>query len=185
MRWHLWGSGEPLVLLHGGFGSWTHWLRNIEPLVRRFRVIVPEIPGYGASDMPPEPWSSERLAGILREGLAEIVPAPKRYGLAGFSFDGIIVGHLAALDGARVTKLLLLGPGGFALPGGTPGPLLRMKCASCPRPFGIRLRRAGSVIQRPPHQRAPSSAIASGTGDGHAISSPAFCGVAAVAAGTP
>src|SRR3990172_888777 len=29
MVWRVWGSGEPLVLFHGGSGSWTHWIRNI------------------------------------------------------------------------------------------------------------------------------------------------------------
>lgn len=133
MLWRLWGRGEPLVLLHGDFGSWTHWLRNIEPLAQRFRVIVPDIPGYGDSDMPPEPWSPESLAGFLREGLAEIVPPLQSYGLAGFSFGGIIAGHLAARDGLRVEKLLLVGPGGFALPGGSPAPLLRMNADMSPQ----------------------------------------------------
>ena len=32
MVWHEWGSGDPLVLLHGGSGAWNHWLQNIEVL---------------------------------------------------------------------------------------------------------------------------------------------------------
>ena len=28
MVWRAWGGGVPLVLLHGGFGSWTHWISN-------------------------------------------------------------------------------------------------------------------------------------------------------------
>ena len=35
MRWREWGRGETLVLLHGGFGSWLHWVRNIEALSAR------------------------------------------------------------------------------------------------------------------------------------------------------
>jgi hypothetical protein len=29
MVWHVWGDGPPLVLFHGGYGSWTHWIRKV------------------------------------------------------------------------------------------------------------------------------------------------------------
>ena len=52
--WHVWGQATrhpawpPLVLLHGGSGSWTHWLRNINALVDAGRwVLVPDLPGFG------------------------------------------------------------------------------------------------------------------------------------------
>lgn len=32
MRWRIFENGEPLVLIHGGHGSWLHWIRNIEAL---------------------------------------------------------------------------------------------------------------------------------------------------------
>ena len=39
-----------MLLLHGGSGSWTHWLRNIQPLVDAGRqVLVPDLPGFGDS----------------------------------------------------------------------------------------------------------------------------------------
>ena len=44
-----WGRGAPLVLLHGGMGSWTHWGRNIGALARKFTVITLDMPGYGDS----------------------------------------------------------------------------------------------------------------------------------------
>ncbi|MCD6078130.1 MAG: alpha/beta hydrolase fold protein, partial [Ramlibacter sp.] len=48
--WHAWGAGAPLVLLHGGSGSWTHWIRNVEALaVAGRRVLVPDLPGFGDS----------------------------------------------------------------------------------------------------------------------------------------
>ena len=47
--WRIWGHGEPLVLLHGGTGSWMHWMRNIEDLSRDYMLLVPDIPGSGES----------------------------------------------------------------------------------------------------------------------------------------
>ncbi len=129
MRWRIWGSGGTLVLLHGDFGSWTHWMRNVLPLGERFRVIAPDMPGYGDSDAPPELWSPETMAAILADGLAETVPPPGRYSLAGFSFGGIIAGHLAALEGERVENLVLLGAGGLGVPPSGPAPELRRMAA--------------------------------------------------------
>ena len=115
IAWREWGAGPPLVLLHGDAGSWTHWIRNVLVLAQRFRVIVPDIPGYGGSATPSEPATPESLAALLAEGLAALPNAPRGYRLAGFSFGGIIAGHLAALDAARVKQLILLGAGGLGL----------------------------------------------------------------------
>ena len=44
--WHVWGAsdGPAVVLLHGGSGSWTHWVRNIAPLRDAgWRVLVPDL----------------------------------------------------------------------------------------------------------------------------------------------
>ena len=48
--WRGFGAGPALVLVHGGHGSWLHWVRNIEALSRSFTVWVPDLPGYGDSD---------------------------------------------------------------------------------------------------------------------------------------
>src|SRR5690606_6756048 len=54
VRWQRLGSGDPLVLLHGGHGSWLHWIRNIEALARRYTVWMPNMPGYlHSADVPP------------------------------------------------------------------------------------------------------------------------------------
>ncbi|HEV2100696.1 MAG TPA: alpha/beta fold hydrolase, partial [Stellaceae bacterium] len=55
MAWRVWGSGPPLVLLHGGYGSWMHWIRNVLPLSRLFTVVACDLPGLGESATPPEP----------------------------------------------------------------------------------------------------------------------------------
>ena len=84
MVWRAWGAGPPLVLLHGASGSWTHWVRNVLPLAERFRVLAPDMPGYGESDAPPEPHTADRLADLVTAGIDQILPAPATFDLAGF-----------------------------------------------------------------------------------------------------
>jgi pimeloyl-ACP methyl ester carboxylesterase len=116
MVWRAWGEGRPLLLLHGASGSWTHWIRNILPLAAHFRVLVPDMPGFGDSDTPPEPHTADGLAAAVAAGLDALLPPPAELDLAGFSFGGIIGGLVAARLGLRAGTLVLLGPGGMALP---------------------------------------------------------------------
>ena len=125
MVWRSWGSGPPLVLLHGGYGSWTHWVRNVLPLSRQFRVIAPDAPGLGESATPPEPWTAEGLAAIVVEGLRIVVPGGERVHLAGFSFGGVLGGHVAAQLGDRVRGFTVVGSNGLGLER-SPTPLRRV-----------------------------------------------------------
>src|SRR5438128_2418563 len=95
MVWRIWGEGPPLVLLHGASGSWTHWIRNVLPLAARFRVLVPDVPGFGDSDAPLEPHTADGLADLVTAGLDVILPPPAELDLVGFSFGGIIGGLVA------------------------------------------------------------------------------------------
>ncbi|HXC91699.1 MAG TPA: alpha/beta fold hydrolase [Stellaceae bacterium] len=115
MVWHIWGAGPPLALLHGGYGSWTHWIRNVLPLSRDFMVIAPDLPGLGESATPPEPHTAEGLARILVEGLDTVLPRSERLHLAGFSFGGVLGGHVAAQLGERVRAFTVVGSNGLGL----------------------------------------------------------------------
>lgn len=132
MVWRSWGEGPPLVLLHGASGSWTHWIRNVLPLAARFRVHVPDMPGYGDSDAPPEPHTADGLADLVAAGLDVMLPPPAELDLAGFSFGGIIGGLVAARLGSRIRRLVLLGAGGLGLATPPPRPLLRTESAMSP-----------------------------------------------------
>jgi pimeloyl-ACP methyl ester carboxylesterase len=125
MVWRSWGDGSPLVLLHGGYGSWTHWIRNVLPLSRQFRVIAPDLPGLGESATPQEPWSAPGLAAIIAEGLRIVVPRGERVHLAGFSFGGVIGANVAAQLGERVRGFTVVGSNGLGLER-SPTPLKRV-----------------------------------------------------------
>jgi pimeloyl-ACP methyl ester carboxylesterase len=110
--WRSWGDGMPLVLLHGGTGSWMHWIRNVEALSRDLRVIVPDLPGSGESASPQPPFSAESIAAMMLQGLDQIIGAQTHFAVAGFSMGGLIAGYLAQQGGARVDTLVLVGSTG-------------------------------------------------------------------------
>jgi pimeloyl-ACP methyl ester carboxylesterase len=116
MVWRVWGEGETLVLFHGGFGSWTHWIRNVPALARHYRVIAANLPGLGESDEAPRPHTPHGLAAIAADGIGRILAPGERFHLAGFSFGGLIGGHVAAALGDRCRSLTLVGAGGLGLP---------------------------------------------------------------------
>ncbi|MEC9345655.1 MAG: alpha/beta fold hydrolase [Pseudomonadota bacterium] len=128
VTWRAWGSGPVLLLLHGDYGSWTHFARNIDALAARFRVYAPDMPGYGDSATPPPPHAPWRLAAALAAGVDRLIGGA-RFDIVGFSYGGIVAGHLAAARPDRVGRLVLSGPGGFDLAGnGTPpAGLLRVR----------------------------------------------------------
>jgi len=113
MVWRTWGeqSGQqpPVVLFHGGSGSWTHWVRNIQPLVAAGRqVIAPDLPGFGESALPPVGGDADALVSPLAEGLLALlggVPCD----LVGFSFGGMTAGMLLAEHPALARRLVPVG----------------------------------------------------------------------------
>lgn len=117
VRWRSFGQGSPLVLIHGGHGSWLHWVRNILPLSASHRVLVPDLPGYGDSQLQDgpsaDPTGLDLLLEALHATLLRLVGA-EPFDLAGFSFGGVVATHLAARC-ASVRRLCLLGPGGHGM----------------------------------------------------------------------
>ncbi len=115
MVWHAWGRGLPLVLLHGGTGSWRHWVRNVEAFADHRLVVCADLPGLGCSDMPPDPEDPPAMAAILARGLDAVLGPDAIYDLAGFSYGGVMAGVLAARDRGRVRSLTVVGSGGLGL----------------------------------------------------------------------
>lgn len=115
MVWRVWGAGSPLLLFHGGSGSWTHWLRNIPVLEQHYELWVPDLPGLGESAMPPEPWTPASVAGVVLQGIDALLGEDAELRLAGFSFGGHIAGLVAHGLGARLRDLTLVGVAGLGL----------------------------------------------------------------------
>jgi 2-hydroxy-6-oxonona-2,4-dienedioate hydrolase len=111
--WRVWGSGPPVLLLHGSHGAWSHWARNIEALASWRTVIVPDIPGFGESALPPNPDDASSFGEELARGLSAIVGSDAAVDIVGFSTGGLMGAHLAALAPDSVRRLILVDPGGL------------------------------------------------------------------------
>jgi pimeloyl-ACP methyl ester carboxylesterase len=114
--WHGWGAGgRPLVLLHGGSGSWTHWIRNVEALAAAgWRVCVPDLPGFGDSRAAPGAVDAPDLVEPVAAGVREMAggqPCP----VVGFSFGGLTAVLTAAAHPGLMERLVLVGAPGLGL----------------------------------------------------------------------
>lgn len=113
MAWRRFGSGPPLVLIHGGHGSWLHWIRNVEALSAAHTLLVPDLPGYGDSD-PIESSGIEEIVEAVVRSLDELAGAAKDVDLCGFSFGGLVASRVAAARG-HTGKLAVIGSAGHGL----------------------------------------------------------------------
>ncbi|MFO1311793.1 MAG: alpha/beta fold hydrolase [Burkholderiales bacterium] len=111
--WRSWGEGPPILLLHGGVGSWLHWIANIEDVARDHRVVAVDLPGLGDSKEVPKPHTADAIAGFLRDDIDTVFPEATPIAIAGFSLGGAVSLPLAAMLGPRAGRLVLCGPSGM------------------------------------------------------------------------
>ncbi|MGH6771487.1 MAG: alpha/beta fold hydrolase [Xanthobacteraceae bacterium] len=121
--WRVWGKGPPLVLLHGGTGSWMHWIRNIEDLSRDYMLLAPDIPGSGESASPKLPTTAEAVGASLVDGVDAIVGRDRSFSIAAFSMGGLISGYTVKHARGRVECLVLIGSTGTTAPRAEMAPL--------------------------------------------------------------
>lgn len=105
------GSGRTVVLLHG-WGTSSQSLQGVaSALAPGFRVLAPDLPGFGWSDPPPEAWGSAEYAEHVGRLLDEVAPGP--VALLGHSNGGRVALRLAAAQPGRVTRLVLVASAGI------------------------------------------------------------------------
>jgi len=118
VAWREFGDGEPLVLMHGGAGSWQHWVRNVDRLASAFRVIAIDQPSYGDSAQVEPDIANDDYLALVADAVAEICAKAPRIHLGGFSFGGLIAAATAATLGPRAASLSMIGGAGFGPPTG-------------------------------------------------------------------
>jgi pimeloyl-ACP methyl ester carboxylesterase len=99
-------DGPPMVLLHGAGELALTWMRVIPGLAATHRVIVPDLPGHGASRETGGPLDSGRMLAWLDELIERTCSTPPV--LVGHVLGGAIAARFAIHRGARLSRLVLV-----------------------------------------------------------------------------
>jgi pimeloyl-ACP methyl ester carboxylesterase len=111
------GSGEPVVMLHGsgpGVSALANWQHNIPALSQRFRVLAPDIVGFGATERPADivyslrTWTDHVWAFLDAHDIQQTA-------IVGNSLGGRIALQMATDRPDRITKMVLMGAPGVGM----------------------------------------------------------------------
>jgi pimeloyl-ACP methyl ester carboxylesterase len=99
------GIGEPIILLHGPGESAVKWLRILPDLLRTHRVIAPDLPGHGASEVGDGRLDADHVRAWLGALIESTCSAPPT--LLGHVIGGAIAARFAVRHGDRIHRLVL------------------------------------------------------------------------------
>jgi pimeloyl-ACP methyl ester carboxylesterase len=111
------GAGEPVVMLHGsgpGVSAMANWQQNIRTLSQRFRVLAPDIVGFGATQRPDDvvyslrTWTDHIWAFLDAHSI-------EKTAIVGNSLGGRIALQIATDRPDRITKMVLMGTPGVGM----------------------------------------------------------------------
>ncbi|WP_421842215.1 alpha/beta fold hydrolase [Marinobacter algicola] len=110
-NYHEQGQGQPVVLVHGsgpGVTAWANWRLVIPKLAEQFRVVAPDMVGFGYTERPL--GQSYDMKAWLRHAL-DFMDAMEmeQVDLIGNSFGGALALALTAYHPERVRRLVLMG----------------------------------------------------------------------------
>lgn len=103
------GQGPPLLMLHGWGCNGGHWQPVAQVLKNTYRIITPDIPGFGQSTEPPATWGTQEYAALIAKFMEAL--GLKRPFIAGHSNGGRIAIALAARGLCR--RLILVDSAGI------------------------------------------------------------------------
>jgi pimeloyl-ACP methyl ester carboxylesterase len=106
-------SLPPILFVHGLGGRWQNWLLNIPAFMERHRVVAPDLPGFGGSEMPNGRISIQGYARVI-DALCDAldIDAPI---VVGNSMGGFIGAELALAFPTRVRRLVLVSAAGLSV----------------------------------------------------------------------
>jgi pimeloyl-ACP methyl ester carboxylesterase len=114
------GKGPPLLFLHGAEG-YSQWLPFFDALAERYELLVPEHPGFGASDDPPLIRSVADMALFYLDFLETL--QLRDLHVVGHSLGGWIAAEMLIRDRSRARSLTLISSAGLRVEGVPSGDL--------------------------------------------------------------
>ncbi len=106
-------SGRPVVVLHGALASSAHVLRELHPLLERFRVYAVDIVGQSSMSADVRLRVDDDAYGHWLAEVATALGLTEPFDLVGVSWGGFVSMRFAAVHGARIRRLALLTPAGL------------------------------------------------------------------------
>jgi pimeloyl-ACP methyl ester carboxylesterase len=118
------GDGPALLFIHGLGGAWQNWLRNLPAFMPEYRVVAPDLPGFGESPMPADGAnvSIRSYAGAVDALCDEL--GIESAAVVGNSMGGFVGAELALSFPTRVTRLVLVSAAGLSIENYRRTPLL-------------------------------------------------------------
>jgi pimeloyl-ACP methyl ester carboxylesterase len=135
-----WGSGIPSVLaLHGWRRTHVDFngVFDVDEQAGAVSAVGPDLPGFGASPPPPEPWGSEEYARQLLPLFEEPGTLGDRIVVVGHSFGGRVAVHLGALVPERIERMVLCGVPLLGREGPRPRPAVAYRVARRLHSLGV------------------------------------------------
>jgi pimeloyl-ACP methyl ester carboxylesterase len=140
------GEGPPMVFVHGLSGAWQNWLEQIPHFSRSHRVVAVDLPGFGASPMPPWKITIPAYGRFLRDFCERL--GIERCALVGNSMGGFIATEVAISDPERVDKLVLVSAAGITWARARREPAAMIgRVGMAAAPLALRFQKSG--IKRP------------------------------------
>jgi len=106
------GEGPAVLFVHGLGGSWRNWLENIPHFARNHRVVALDLPGFGASPMPPLPLTMKAYGNLVVK-FADALNLDSETALVGHSMGGFISTEAVIQAPERFSSLTLVAAAGI------------------------------------------------------------------------
>jgi pimeloyl-ACP methyl ester carboxylesterase len=116
-HYHAAGAGDPVIMLHGsgpGVSAWANWRLSLPALAGRFRVLAPDIVGFGHTERPDDVRYSLRTWTDHVWDFADALGV-ERFSIVGNSLGGRIALEMAGERPDRVASMVLMGSPGVGM----------------------------------------------------------------------